>query len=187
MKLQQPFLREIEWRGKRYRLNLAFDRVLSAMDLLEEQTLFEEDRVRAALGLLVRGKPPRSPELLKAIFDHFPKSGEPGGPRVFDFGQDGALIYAAFWQAYGVDLQAMRGKLHWFAFLALLEALPEDTRFSQIVDIRSRPVPAATKYNAQEIAWLLRQKARFALKPREGEGLQSALHSLMQRLIANAR
>lgn len=193
MKLHNPSLSEIVWGGKRYRLTLSFDRVLMAMDILSDSAVFEEDRVNAALALLVRRqwwrRFPRSPELLKAIFECFPQEKSVMGPRVFDFVQDADLIYAAFRQTYGIDLHAARGKLHWLDFLALLKALPDNTRFSQIVDIRARPLPKPNKYNAQEIAWLQQQKARYAIKtPDNSQMWQSnAFLSLVRRVISEAR
>ena len=54
---------------------------------------------------------------------------------VYDFEQDAALIYAAFRQIYGVDLQA--GALHWWAFRAMLLALPDSCLMGRIMQIRS--------------------------------------------------
>lgn len=49
---------------------------------------------------------------------------------------DADYIYASFMQAYGIDLLEEHGKLHWFKFKALLNGLPEDTKFRQVISIR---------------------------------------------------
>lgn len=49
---------------------------------------------------------------------------------------DADYIYASFMQAYGMDLLEEHGKLHWFKFKALLNGLPEDTKFRQVISIR---------------------------------------------------
>jgi hypothetical protein len=66
-------------------------------------------------------------------------------PRaVYDFDQDAPLLAAAFWQTYGLDLTARdAGVLHWWAFRALLDGLPDSCRFSQIVALRGLDVSAA--------------------------------------------
>ena len=55
--------------------------------------------------------------------------------RLLDFEIDGGLIYAAFMQAYNIDLMAIE-HLHWHAFLALLFGLPDNTKLSTIISIR---------------------------------------------------
>lgn len=55
--------------------------------------------------------------------------------RVIDFDLDADRIFAAFWQAYGVDLTA--DDLHWHKFSALLAALPEDTLMCKVIGWRS--------------------------------------------------
>ena len=70
-------------------------------------------------------------------------------------------------QAYGIDLY--RDKLHWIEFTELLNAIPEGSRYSEVVGIRARPIPAATKYNQHEREWLIKAKADVALKASEKE------------------
>ena len=74
------------------------------------------------------------------------------------------FIYAAFRQAYGIDLFQEQGKLQWWEFVALLGALPSDTRLSNIIDIRIRPVPAPNGRNQEQISALLKLKAQYAIK-----------------------
>ena len=112
-----------------------------------------------------------------------------GMPRAMDFEQDAALIYSAFRQAYGIDLHAEIGRMHWLTFLALLEGLPGDTRFSDVVSIRVRPLPDPTKTNAKERAELMRLKQKYAVRVSEDErqsGLQSGLRKIAECLLALA-
>lgn len=55
--------------------------------------------------------------------------------RAYDFAVDGPLIYAAFWQAYGIDLNNV--ELHWWEFMALFRGLPETCRICQIMEYRT--------------------------------------------------
>lgn len=112
--------------------------------------------------------------VFKIIFDE--NGREPIGPRCMDFEQDAPLIFAAFLQAYGIDLD--KSNMHWFKFRDLLEAVPDDTSFSKVVELRRRPLPKPTKYNAEEIAALQKAKAAVALKISEEERREQFAHSL---------
>lgn len=58
------------------------------------------------------------------------------GARAYDLTADAACIYAAFLQAYRIDLTEVPF-LHWWAFLALLENLPEETPMAQRMQLRT--------------------------------------------------
>jgi hypothetical protein len=77
------------------------------------------------------------------------------------------MIRAAFRQAYGIDLY--RDRLHWIEFSELLNAIPEGSRYAEVVGIRVRPMPAPTKWNAQEREWLMKAKADVAIHLSEKE------------------
>lgn len=55
---------------------------------------------------------------------------------VFDFTVDADMIFAAFWQTYGIDLCDPAVKLHFWKFMALLRNLPRETEFMQVVSLR---------------------------------------------------
>lgn len=58
---------------------------------------------------------------------------------VMDYLQDADAIVAAFQQAYGLSLDEVCD-MHWWRFLALLRNLPDDTRMSEIIRIRTMPI-----------------------------------------------
>ena len=67
-----------------------------------------------------------------------------------------------------------------------MDGLPEGTRYNEIISIRARPMPKATKYNADERQWLMRAKAEYALEMTEeqqerkyNEGVLSIFNGLM--------
>jgi len=62
---------------------------------------------------------------------------EPDGPRVFSWNKDANLIYAAFQQTHGIDLEAV-GFMHWWKFLALFMDLGADTAFCNLAGLRKR-------------------------------------------------
>lgn len=178
MKLSSPLLNHI---GP-YRLHLSFDRVLRVMDAMGDDMLSDAEKIGVAMRLLVRFPRPCLPapraKLWVDIFDRCikPRRAEPqSGPQAFDFTQDADYIYAAFQQAYGIDLQAERGRMDWREFLALFQGLPDNTIMSEIMSIRLRDVPAPTEYNQDEIRALRKAKRAFALdiKRKPGERFDS--------------
>lgn len=81
--------------------------------------------------------------------------------RAYDFAQDAGHIYAAFLQAYHVDLLAV-DFLHWWAFLALLDDLPEDTALAKIIQWRTMDL---SKVKDKELrAYYAQLKKRFSLE-----------------------
>lgn len=160
MKLQDRLPQGVTVGGRFYRLDFDFRNVLRMIDELDRQDLMPEAKAYRALRCLTR-RPRNVGPVLEAVKGLLFHGKPPSGPRVTDFVQDAGLIRAAFWQAYGIDLY--KDRLHYLAFIELLNAIPEGTRYSYVVGIRARPMPAPTKYNAEERAWLAKAKADVAL------------------------
>lgn len=189
MKLSAPLLNHIGI----YRLNLSFDRVLRAVDAMEDDILPDKDKISIAIKLLVRFPRPVWPasriKLWGEIFDRCIKpkhTGDSSDQRSFDFAQDAEYIYAAFRQTYGIDLQAERGKLDWREFIALFQALPDNTVMSEIMSIRLREYPKQTEYNKDEIDALRKAKHTFALdiKHKPGERFDAGIAKQMDDTFA---
>ena len=169
MKLYERLPDSIKVGRRRYRVDLDFRNVLRFMDALDADDVLPRAREYRALRCVMR-RPPRDTakalEAVKAIC--FPairrraEDGEGGSQRLTSFEQDADLIRAAFRQVYGIDL--WRDRVHWVEFSALLAALPEGSRYTETVGIRARPMPKATKYNADEREWLAKAKASCALR-----------------------
>jgi hypothetical protein len=169
MKLYDRLPEEIEIGGRRYRLDLDFRNVLRMMEILARDDLIPPARRWLALKCVMR-RPPRDTEaaltaLRALLFPARPRDAD--GKRLTSFDQDADLIRAAFRQAYGIDLY--RDKLHWIEFTELLNAIPEGSRYSEVVGIRVRPMPAATKWNQHEREWLAKAKADVALEMTDKE------------------
>lgn len=65
------------------------------------------------------------------------RSQSDGGDRLFSLKYDAEYIYSSFLQAYGIDLIDAQNSLHWKKFNALLNGLPSDTKFAEVLKIRS--------------------------------------------------
>lgn len=198
MKLTFPLNSTISFKGRKYRLNLAFDNVLRMLELQSDWLFNLAQRIVLSVELLAGRKAARLPikeqmALFKQINDEFISTGKPtkkGEPRVLDFTQDAPLIYASFMQAYGVDLYKERGRMDWRYFIALFQGLPDNTRIREVIVIRKREVPAPTKHNAEEIKALLKAKAFYALDISEEEAektFQAGVDKFAESLLRRAK
>ena len=167
MKLQDTLPNGVEVDGKFYKLDFDFRNVFRMIEVLDDENLFPEAREYNALKCLT--KHPRNvhkviTEVKKLLFKAPRKK---DGQKVTDFVQDAGLIRSAFHQVYGIDLY--RDRLHWIEFTELLNAIPEGNRYSDVVGIRARPIPAPTKWNQNERNWLIQAKSDVALEMTEKE------------------
>lgn len=167
MKLQDNLPKGVTVDGKFYKLDFDFRNVLRMMDVLGSKDLMPAAKAYNAVHCLTK-RPKNVFKVLNAVqqllFDQRPQK---DAQKVTDFVQDAGMIRAAFLQVYGINLY--RDKLHWIEFKELLNAIPEGSRYAEVVGIRSRPLPAPTKYNNAERQWLMKAKADVALEITEEE------------------
>jgi hypothetical protein len=167
MKLQDKLPEGVTVDGRFYKLDFDFRNVLQMMDELDRDDVMPQAKTYNALKCLC--KHPKNVfkvmEAVKALlFQEKPKK---DAQKVTDFVQDAGMIRAAFRQAYGIDLY--RDKLHWIEFSELLNAIPQGSRYTEVIGIRARPIPAPTKWNAEERKWLINAKADVAIRLSEKE------------------
>jgi hypothetical protein len=167
MKLQDRLPDGVAVDGKFYKLDFDFRNVLRMIEILDRDDMLPEAKAYKALRCLCK-RPKKAEKVLgsvKALLFKAPR--KKGGQRVTDFIQDAGLIRAAFRQAYGIDLY--RDRLHWIEFTELMNALPEGSRYAEVVGIRARPMPEPTQWNKKEREWLMQAKADVALELSEDE------------------
>lgn len=186
MKLYERLPDSVTAQGKEYRVDLDFRNVLRMMEIMARDDLVPEARDYLALKCVVRKPPKRYGPLMEELRKLlFPARKNDDGKRLTSFEQDANLIRAAFRQAYGIDL--FRDRVHWLEFQALLSALPDGSRYSEVLGIRAREMPAATKYNQAEREWLAKAKAACALEMSEDErerAYAEGVRSLFAGLLA---
>ena len=167
MRLQDMLPEGVEVDGKWYKLDLDFRNVLRMIEVLDRDDMLPEAKAYKALSFVCK-HPKNAVKVIEAVKGLlFKAPRKTSGQRVTDFDQDAGLIRAAFRQAYGIDLY--RDRLHWIEFTELLNAIPEGNRYSEVVGIRVRPMPAATKWNQKEREWLAKAKADVRLEMSEEE------------------
>lgn len=88
------------------------------------------------------------------------KSQSEDGERLFSLKYDAEYIYSSFMQAYGIDLIDAQNTLHWKKFNALLNGLPSDTKFAEVLKIRSyKPQKGDSKKYQQSMRKLKKEYA----------------------------
>lgn len=156
--------------GKKYKCDFDFRNVLKMLDVMQREDIVPDARDYLCIKCIISHRiPPKSVrkvynELCNVLFE---KSPETDAKRITSYEQDAGLIRSAFRQVYHIDL--FRDGLHWLEFFELLCNLPDGNRYEEILGIRSRPLPAPTKYNQKEREWLMKAKQSCALHLTEQE------------------
>ncbi|WP_423710368.1 Gp15 family bacteriophage protein [Latilactobacillus curvatus] len=160
-KLNDPLNDSVTINGEEHPIYMAFDNVMSALEMFDDKELSESDRLYVFLGIMFHDY---DQELISSLdfetqvdvgqqiieqinsepIENQPVdlNGDPmpqpkrDGPQLVSFLLDAKYIYAAFMQAYSIDLIEQQGSLHWAKFSALINALPDNTLMRQIIDIR---------------------------------------------------
>lgn len=185
MKLYERLPNHITIDGTRYRLRLDFRNVLRMMDVMDRKDILPLARDYLALKCVMRRPPKDCRKALNLIrLFLFGESRHTDEKRVTSFAQDADMIRAAFMQEYGINLY--RAKLHWFEFTALLYNLPPGSKYTEVVSIRSRPIPAATQYNKAERDALIRAQAAYAIEYTEEERERN-YNNALKRVFADMK
>jgi hypothetical protein len=87
-----------------------------------------------------------------------PNENAPTQERLYDFTEDAIAIFSSFYQTYRIDLSC--ADLHWWKFLALFYALPEDTEMGRRIYMRSRDL---SKLTGEELRRARELKERYKL------------------------
>jgi hypothetical protein len=130
----------VEVHGKEYAVNSDFRPALRTILAFESNQLTFEEKYAVMLQNLY----PVIPDDMLGAFNvgmRFLNGGkvsdeEEDNPRLYSFEKDANLIFAAFRQTHGIDLNSVN--LHWWAFLALFMDLGSETAFCQLVGLRKR-------------------------------------------------
>lgn len=184
MKLNDSLVTEIEFKGKEYPLDLAFDTILTVFDYLNNRHLLPYERLELALIALI-GKNDLSQEeqyqlyseilnqhILLAKQDHFIEKDIMGNPmpiqdeKIMDIEKDAKFIFASFFQI-GINLFEQQGKLSWLEFQSLLESLPDDSIMSKIIQIRKWKPRKGDSH--EHIAEMRRLQKKYSLEEKAGE------------------
>ena len=146
-----------------------------------------EDAPLAECDFMYAGEPPHDREAgLRAIAEwlnpphELPRPARLGtGDILVDYEQDAPLIFAAFWEMYGIDLFDEGLRLHWHKFLMLLRGL-HGTRLNEVMEIRAyKPRKGEPAEYKRE---MLRLKEMWRIEERLTAEEQAALDDFQSKL-----
>lgn len=172
--LYEPFPDSVSIHGKDYAILTDFREWLRFSDLYADSEISTEEKallmaawlneppavidgaaIDALLGFLRAGTldpdPPEQDE------DDEPQEPEPPHPPHFDFTIDARYVLGDFRHYYGIDLLRIE-YLHWWEFLSLLRALPDESTVMRRISIRSTDL-SQVKNKAQRALIAKQQRA----------------------------
>ena len=104
------------------------------------------------------GRSPDKPDDKKQVSGaHRPKQ----TGRAYCFDKDAALIFAAFFSQYGINLNRTANKeLHWWEFMAMFDSLSEDLLISRVMYYRTADTEGMSK---KQKAFIMRMRKLYSL------------------------
>ena len=197
--ISQPFPEEFEYKNRKYKMTLFFNRVISFFVLFENNSAISDDEcLEIGFEWLVKPlfkvvlKTTEKAEIMQFVINNyinFRKNADDESQTVLNFSQDSLYIYGSFMGAYGIDLFEEQDRLHWWKFIALFEGLPDESKIKQVMSIRAREIPKPNGHNQELIKQIVEQKRYYALEVPQDElkkRADSALKKLFDILSAKA-
>lgn len=129
--------------GRQYKVRTSFRDCLRVMVAFEDNSLVNVEKQEVLLINVYHTIPQDVKEALK-MAHWFLNGGDDedamkkSGPRVYSFSKDSDMIFSAFKQVHGIDLDTE--DLHWWKFMALFQAVlvSEECAFGSLVTLRYR-------------------------------------------------
>lgn len=187
-----PLPKEMILNGRKYRLNLSFNRVIAFYELFKDDNLFSySDKIDVAYKWLVKSPKRISIKEKYAVIEKInkeylidPRNAEnkKKSRTAVNFITDSKYIYAAFRQHYGINLLEYQNKLSWWEFIAMFDSLPGDSKIKEIMYIRTRDVPDFNGNNLDEIARIKEQQEYYFL-PENWEEIEEEANDNFERLF----
>jgi len=129
--------------GKEYAIRSDFRTALRVLLAFEDNGLTMLEKQMVLIDNLFVETPADIAEAGRAAIAYLDGGGDDGeeesmegGLRLYSFSKDANIIYAAFQQTHGIDLQ--KAQLHWWQFLALFMDMGADTTFCNLIGLRKR-------------------------------------------------
>lgn len=186
----------VEIGGSSYFINSDFRIGILFEELMQDNTLLEQEKVYAALRLFYDKVPENIAEAIENI-KWFYSVGEYTGQdeeekkketvhakkseKIYSFEHDAGYIYSAFLTQYGIDLQDIK-ELHWWKFKALFNSLKDDNKIIQIMSFRA--VEIDSNMSDHDKKYYRKMKKIYALPDERSEAEKEAdFHETLSNLI----
>ncbi len=138
--------------GKEFLINSGFRTFILLEQLLADNSISDKEKVYQMMDLIfVENYPDITEDVINKIIDFYrcgksvkkpakrkenQNNKEVKSPKIYDFDYDDALIFAAFYQQYNIDLNEIED-MHWWKFKALFNSLSSDCEFVKIMGYRA--------------------------------------------------
>lgn len=195
----------IDLAGHIYHVNLAFNRVIKAFGVLDDETLSDVDKINQCFNLfsvdLQTNDLATKGSIVANLFTYINETpygnfedndvsdieNEPiQNIADYDFEQDAAAIYASFMSDYRIDLNNEIDRMHWDTFKALFDNLGEKTPINRIRQIRNDDL-SSYKDNAQQAGLIAEAQMYYQLDKNKADDTFSGNASdIFDGLFANS-
>lgn len=168
-------IQKYKWNGLIIEVNLAYDNVLTLLELLQDEDFKPHERLYIGFELFVNDETTERfdvetrvafmVDMMRDLLElDIQKDTDDINVPAFDFLEDAGRIYSSFLYDYQIDLYQKQGILSWADFLQLLENLSEETQFQKAVGYRTMKVPRRTEYNKEDVKHIEDMKKKYAFK-----------------------
>lgn len=136
--------------GAEYCINADFRTSIRFEIMMNDKSIPDEVKIQRMLLMYYPEIPPDKNKAVESVmwfYNHEKRNKEEKDDRrtrrrksaiSYSFAQDGTYIYASFMEQYGINLQNIPDDaLHWWEFIALFEALSENTQMGKIIYYRT--------------------------------------------------
>jgi hypothetical protein len=184
------------FKNSKYKVDMSFDNILRLFEMFNDDTIVKMDKPILAVRMLVEEVKCDSYEETINLFKYLMKEfigidvdkQEENQTKTFDFTKDAEIIYASFFSEYHMDLVEMQGILHWNKFIALLNYLDDESKFKQIVGIRTMKVPSSQEASQEYIDHIRKMKDTYSLdEEQKGESINDVFDRLAGVFISNSK
>lgn len=149
--LYEPLPESVVVDGVSYPVVTNFRDWIAFFDMMADDSYSPKDKLMASMGWFTKEVPENSLNAWEALLQFASCEDSPGNSdedetekdysqqnskTCFSWVYDSAYILGAYRQCYGMDLISMPF-LHWYEFMALFEALPEDVPLKKRIGYRS--------------------------------------------------
>lgn len=129
-----------EINGKQYKLNTDFRVALQCFDVIDDDSICDEEKSLAIIYLLYGFIPDDNLDVFLRIASDFLRCGETqeqqeSKEKDMDFKHDEKYITASFMSDYHIDLSKVN--LHWYQYITLIQGLTENCVLSKVREIRN--------------------------------------------------
>lgn len=133
-----PEFAEID--GKQYKINTDFRVALRCFEVIDDESICDEERSLAIIYLLFGFIPDKNISEFFRIASNFLRCGETqeqqsSKEKDMDFKSDEKYIIASFMSDYHIDLS--KENLHWYQYINLIQGLTEHCVLSKVREIRN--------------------------------------------------